>query len=169
MASQPVPPFICVVHVYRADVRPSTWHLFFLSSLASSHCRPYEAQNSPQVFGTMSSKSITAEQSENAVQILPFLTSSQPSGSHGVVLDVGAADGAGVGLGVGEGIGDGVGSGGVGDGVGAGVGAEVGAVIGAGVGDGVGSDVTGAAFGIGIGLGVGAGVGGGVGLGGSEQ
>ena len=97
MASQPVPPFICVVHVYRADVRPSTWHLFFLSSLASSHCRPYEAQNSPQVFGTMSSKSITAEQSENAVQILPFLTSSQPSGSHGVVLDVGVRDGAGVG------------------------------------------------------------------------
>ena len=101
MASQPVPPFICVVHVYRADVRPSTWHLFFLSSLASSHCRPYEAQNSPQVFGTMSSKSITAEQSENAVQILPFLTSGQRPGLHGVVLDVGVTvgvrDGAGVG------------------------------------------------------------------------
>ena len=108
--------------VYWLAVLLLTLHLFFLSSLASSHCRPCEAQNSPQVFGMMSSKSITAEQFENAVQILPFLTSVQRPGLHGVVLDVGVTVGVRDGGGVGCGYwGEAVGCDAIGDAVGVGV------------------------------------------------
>ena len=98
MASQPVESTIGVSQVYRSEVRPRTWHLFRVSSSASSHLRPCDAQKSPQLAEAMFSKSISAEQEDKSVQISPFLTASQLSGSHAVLMVVGT--------GVGDGVGD---------------------------------------------------------------
>ena len=82
-------------------------------------------QNSRQLVCTMSAKLISAEQSDNSVQISPFLTSTHPDGSHGMNR-VGDFDGDTVVV-VSEGLGDRVGVS-VGDGVGVGVGGCLGSL-----------------------------------------
>ena len=102
-------------------------HSLFLSSFAPSQLRPYNSQNWAQLVCVMSLKSTSAEQSDNSVQISPFLTSLHMDGSQDTAGC--ASVGAGVGLGVGSEV------------VGAGVGSEV---VRAENGDGVGSEVVGA-------------------------
>ena len=92
MASYPLPLSISVLQSNWSSVRPTTSHLLRLSSLLSSHCRPYEAQNAPHVVGTMPSKSITAVQAPRSSQISLFFTSVQPVGSQGVKIGVGDGD-----------------------------------------------------------------------------
>ena len=97
MASSPVSLLIAVSQVYRSEVWRRTSHSFFLSSSASSQSRPYDAQNSRQFVGVMSVKSMSAEQSDNAVQTCLFLTSAHPDGSQDTAPLVGATVGLGVG------------------------------------------------------------------------
>ena len=138
MASYPLPLSISVLQSNWSSLRPTTSHLLRFSSLLSSHCKPYEAQNAPHVVGTMPSKSITAVQAPRSPQILLFFTSVQPVGSQGVELIVG--DGVGSDVGGGDGVGEGDGSFVAGDGAGGSVrdgdGAPMGAVVGDGVGGG---------------------------------
>ena len=152
MASCPVLLPISVPQSNCSCVRPTTVHLFDFSSLAPSHCKPYEAQNAPHVVGTIPPKSINAVQAPRSSQIMLSFTSVQLVGSQDVKLVVGDGDGTGVGGDVGGGVGGDV-DGSVGGSVGGG----------AGVGGGVGSFVDGDAFGAGVGNGDGASEGGGVG------
>ena len=94
----------------------------------------------------MSAKLISAEQSDNSVQISPFLTSTHPDGSQDAAILVGAAVVLGVGSEVvgsevmgSEVVGsEAVGSEMVGKAVGADIGIDVGCEVGLGVGKGVG-------------------------------
>ena len=106
MASYPLPLSISVLQSNWSSVEPTTSHLLRFSSLLSSHCKPYEAQNAPHVVGTMPSKSITAVQAPRSPQILLFFTSVQPVGSQGVELGVG--DGVVGGVGNGGSVGAGI-------------------------------------------------------------